>query len=756
MIAVPPPLELVSNPLAARTRVPVVKPLLGLSSGLVALLLVLSPLEIAGHGHSPQDVTPAPAPDRDLGGRQAKAREIQQEAAALLKQAAAADHRESRRLLAEAANRFDSLAAQTAAANTKNGDNPALLSDDLRKELLNAASVLREHIRGQGQVSTSFTEPLLELLERVAARLRTVPLSDLAFQGSYSQTKVAEPVYGGHASAMGPPPDFRAAAGGASIKSPVEFEEVPCIPANTFCGGRTKDHILESGGSGVALFDYDGDGWLDVYVLTAFELSEQREKIPHHNALFRNMGGWSFEDVSAGSGLDVAAWSNGVCVGDYDNDGRLDLYVTTFGPNFLFRNNGDGKFADAAAKAGVQAPGWSTGCAFFDADADGDLDLYVARYVSATWADVPRAQRTLVWRGGPKTMIGPKGMIGEADLFFENRGDGIFMEATNAHGLTDAARAYGFGVVASDYDDDGWIDLFVANDTNPNFLYRNRGRGQFDSVGLASGVALNAEGRAQAGMGVDSADYDGDGRLDLIVTNFAHDTNTLYRNLDGRQFEDVTTAVGLAGPTFVRMGWGTAFFDADLDGDLDLFFANGHIYPDVDDHPKLQESFRQKNQLFLNRDARFVDVSETAGSGLHVTQSSRGLAIGDLDNDGDPDLVISNMDGVPTVLNNRQRTGHHWVAVQIEAPKGNRLCIGARVTINAGGTRQVREIRSGGGYLSQSDLRAYYGLGSYSGLVDVEVRMPGGRIWRRHDEPIDRLIRLQLDDRQSEQPRIKR
>jgi enediyne biosynthesis protein E4 len=438
-----------------------------------------------------------------------------------------------------------------------------------------------------------------------------------------------------------------------------------------------------------------------------------------------------------------------VCAGDYDDDGRLDLYVTAFGPNFLFRNTGNGTFADTAAKAGVQAAGWSTGCAFFDADADGDLDLYVARYVSASWGDVPRAQRTLVWRGGPKTMVGPKGIIGEADLFFENRGDGTFIEATDAHGLTDAARAYGFGVVATDYDDDGWIDLYVANDTNPNFLYRNDGHGRFESLGLAAGVALNAEGRAQAGMGVDSGDYDGDGRQDLIVTNFAHDTNTLYRNLDRRLFEDVTAAAGLAGPTFVRMGWGTAFVDADLDGNLDVFFANGHIYPNVDDYQDLRESFRQKNQLFLNRAGRFVDVSETAGSGLQVTKSSRGLAIGDLDNDGDLDLVITNMDDVPTVLNNRQRTGHHWVAIQIENAGRNRFGIGARVTIDAGGTRQVREVRSGGSYLSQNDLRAYYGLGSYSGLVNVEVRMPGGRTWRWDRQPIDRLIRLTLDNQGS-------
>jgi enediyne biosynthesis protein E4 len=625
-----------------------------------------------------------------------------------------------------------------------------------QQALREASTRLRTRLRSAPNEAFS-SASFVALLDRVAASDRAAG-QELEFQGSYTQPTTKEPAYGGHGSAMGPAPTEMPRA---AVTSPVQFEDVPCLATKTYCGGRTKDHILESGGSGVAMFDYDGDGRLDIYLVTAFELTDAREKIPHRNALYRNEGDWTFRDVSAGSGLEVAAWGSGVCAGDYDNDGRLDLYVTNFGPNFLFRNNGNGTFTDVAPDAGVASlpraartasstgPGfsagssWSTGCTFFDADADGDLDLYVAGYVSTSWSELARAHRTLVWRGGPKTMIGPIGLPGEPDAFFENVGNGRFVDATAARGLSDTARGYGYGVLATDYDADGWVDLYVANDTSPNFLYRNRGDGHFESVGLESGVAMNGEGRAQAGMGVDSADYDGDGRLDFVVTNFAHDVNTLYRNRGAQQFEDVTSAVGLAAPTFVRMGWGTAFMDADLDGRVDLFFANGHIYPNVDDYPDLQETYRQKNQLFVNHGTRFADVSDSAGGGLQVMKSSRGLAVGDLDNDGDLDLVISNMDDVPTVLRNRPQSGHHWAAVQVRAPAGNRFGVGARITIEGGGT-QTREIRSGGSYLSQSALTAHFGLGTFAGPIAVEVRMPGGKTWRWQNQPVDRVLTLEV------------
>ena len=340
-------------------------------------------------------------------------------------------------------------------------------------------------------------------------------------------------------------------------------------------------------------------------------------------------------------------------------------------------------------------------------------------------------------------MVGPAGLPGEADLFFENVGHGRFVEATDRHGLSDRSRAYGYGVVATDYDDDGFVDLFVANDSNPNFLYHNLGNGRFESVGLEAGVAVNGDGRAQAGMGADAGDYDGDSRVDLVLTTFAHDRYTLYRSIDGRHFEDASAA-GIAAPTFVRMGWGAAFIDADLDRRLDLFFANGHIFSDVDRFPQLGETYRQKNQLFLNLGGRFRDVSDRAGAGLQLAAVGRGLAVGDLDNDGDVDIIVNNMDAPPTLLENRQQTKHHWLAVRAAAPAGNRFAIGARVTVSGGGTKQMREIRSGGSFLSQNDLRAYFGLGDYAGPVDVEIRMPGGRRWEWKQLPSDRLHLLTL------------
>src|SRR6185436_7786975 len=314
----------------------------------------------------------------------------------------------------------------------------------LRRELRRAASELTSLASRDTRGAVSAIGPVLALLEKVRAQLEGEVALGLTFQGSYSQTKPKDPAYGGHASAMGPAPANVPLPGDAA-PVPVTFELGARLPWQMHCGGPTKDHILESACSGLALFDYDGDGLLDIYLVTAPELTPARERVAHRNALYRNLGGWKFEDVSRQAGVDLAAWGSGVCAGDFDGDGRLDLYVTNWGPNALFRNRGDGTFENVAARAGVEAGGWSTGCTFFDADGDGDLDLYVARYVETTWESVARAQRTLRWRGGPQIMVGPTGLPGEADLFFENDGHGRFVEATDRHGLTDRSRAYGYG-----------------------------------------------------------------------------------------------------------------------------------------------------------------------------------------------------------------------------------------------------------------------------------------------------------------------
>jgi hypothetical protein len=597
------------------------------------------------------------------------------------------------------------------------------------------------------------------VLDRVGYRLRGGTDVKLVFEGSFSKSKPGapeEPAYGGHATAaMGPPPTEAPAASAPERASTIRFDPVRGqLTEPTFGGGPSKWHLVESGGNGVALLDYDGDGLLDIYAVSAFELDERngRARVPHRNALYRNLGGMRFKNVAAEAGVDAAAWGYGTCAGDFDGDGKLDLYVTNYGRNLLYRNKGDGTFEEVAEKAGVAAGGWSTGCAFLDADGDGDLDLYVARYVTAPEEEVAAPDKFLVWRGVAKVMLGPAGLPGAADIFYENQGDGTFKEATEKFGLTDTTKAYGFGVVATDYDGDGWPDIFVANDSNPNFLYRNRSGHGFESVGLMAGVALNGEGRAQAGMGADAGDFDGDGLVDIAVATFAFDHNSLYRNLGDGTFEDASQRVGLAAATLKEMTWGLAFLDADLDGKPDLYFGNGHLFPQVDEYPQLQESYAQKDQIFLNEGERFRDVSATAGRGLAVQKCSRAVAVGDLDNDGDPDLVVSAMDEEPTLLENAQRTGHHWVGVEVRQKGPNPFAIGARVTLEEpSGRKQIREVRSGGGYLSQNDLRALFGLGDGKGPLTVEVRL-GGKRWRFPAVATDRYTTVVLDDEHIARP----
>ncbi len=565
---------------------------------------------------------------------------------------------------------------------------------------------------------------------------------------TYETNKIAAPAAAGHASAPGPAPAQRSASDDLSdprlADLSVQFEALELNGARTYFGSPRKDHILEWGGAGVALIDYDADGLLDIFVVNGSEISGGRV-IPHRNLLYRNLGNWKFEEVARSARIDAAGWGAGVCAGDYDGDGRLDLYVTNFGANFLFRNKGGGTFEETGRAAGADLQGWSTGCSFFDADGDGRLDLYVAKYMTTAWPEVLTQKRTMLWRGGPAVMAGPQGLPAAADVFLHNEGSGRFRDRTEWLNLKPGSVSHGFDVLTTDTNGDGSVDIFVANDSDPNFLFRNRGNGRFDEVALESGVAFNAEGRAQAGMGASAGDFDGDGRLDIALTAFAHDTNTLYRNLGRGMFDDASEAAGLKARTFERLGWGVAFLDADVDGRPDLFFANGHIYPQVDQYPQLRETYRQENQLLLNRDGRFLDVSPAAGSGLRVAKPYRGVAVGDLDNDGRQDLVVTANDDTPTILRNRAVARNHWVNLRFVCPPPNAFCIGASVRIDAGGRKQIQEIRSGGGYVSQSDLRLHFGLGNYGGRIDVAVVLPGGREASWRSVETDRFVVLRID-----------
>jgi hypothetical protein len=492
-------------------------------------------------------------------------------------------------------------------------------------------------------------------------------------------------------------------------------------------GGPNKEHILESVGTGAAFVDYDRDGRLDIFLVNAWLLEEEPSGVARKdgNILFCNTGQGKFEDVTDRAGLRDRSWGCGVCAADYNNDGWVDLYVTNFGPNRLYRNRGDGTFEEVGEKAGVADSGWSTGSAFFDADGDGDLDLYVANYIDCTFDEVLAARRTILWREKVKVLAGPFGMRGGKDSFYRNNGNGTFTDATIDAGMEDVAESYGLGVLASDLDEDGDIDIYVANDSNPNSLYRNEGNGTFTEIGSWSGAGLSGEGVAQAGMGVDAGDFDGDGRQDIFVTNFVQDTATLYRNEGSLLFVDISGPLRLKAATYDVLKWGCAFFDYDHDADLDIVIANGHIYPQVDDVPELKETYRQKMMLLRNDSGRLNDVSPDAGSGFASPISARGLATGDYDDDGDLDLLVTAMDAPPLLLRNDTEASGHWLKLRVLNRHGS-PAINARVSVTAGKATQTRELRSGSSYASQNALELHFGLGKSPRAEKVEVRWPGG------------------------------
>lgn len=499
-------------------------------------------------------------------------------------------------------------------------------------------------------------------------------------------------------------------------------------------GTAEKWTILETTGSGACLFDAEGDGDLDLYLVnggTLAGLADKAGKPAASDAFYLNDGGGRFEDATAAAGFGVLerSWGGGCAAADPDNDGDTDLLITNFGPPVYYRNDGRGYYSDATAAAGLTGgtgseSRWSLGAAFFDADGDGDLDLYVANYLFFDPSDGEMLARRCRWKSG-EVMCGPRGFEGQADLFYRNRGDGTFEDASAAAGVTD--KLYGMGVVAGDLDGDGDIDIFVANDSQQNLLLVGDGKAAFRDAAIEAGVALSGDGRPQSGMGTDLGDYDGDGDEDLLVTNFSDDYHTLYRNDGDLLFTDVSAAAGLDPATRSAVGWAAAFFDFDNDGDLDLFTASGHVYPGVENFDAAT-SFRQRNQLFENNGhGGFREVAAESGEALAAPGNGRGVAIGDLDEDGDLDLVVVNSDGPPVLLRNQGGNRLPWIKLKLQGTKSPRDGTGTRVDLFAGGKRQFREARRNTGYLSSHDPRLHFGLGEAKGVERIELRWPSGK-----------------------------
>jgi hypothetical protein len=507
---------------------------------------------------------------------------------------------------------------------------------------------------------------------------------------------------------------------------------------------------LETIGSGVALLDYDNDGWLDIYLVngSTFEALKGKESAPRAMLLHNNHDG-TFTDVTEKAGVANLRWGFGVAVADYDNDGWPDIYVANFGKNRLYHNRHDGTFTDVAEKVGVALGGWSTGPTWGDYDHDGLLDLFVPGYVKFDPDHPPIAGNGVIPPNfcqfrGIAVMCGPRGLPGESDHLFHNNGDGTFTDVSVKAGVSNPNGYYGLAAVFVDVDDDGWLDLAVANDSVPNYLYRNRHDGTFEDVSYASGFALSEDGREQASMGIAVGDYNRDGRVDLFTTTFSDDYKTLYRNDGEASFMDVTYKAGLANPTIPFLSWGTGFLDFDNDGLLDLFIVNGHVYPEVDKQD-WGTTWAERPQLFRNMDGtKFEEVPPATGSGLAAVITGRGAAFGDMFNDGYIDVVINNIDGAPTLLRNVVKNGNHWLTLKlIGGPNSPRDAIGAKVFLTAGGARQRADVVSGGSYGSSSDLRVHFGLGPATKVDKIEIVWPSGTKQTFTVSGVDRFVTVE-------------
>lgn len=516
----------------------------------------------------------------------------------------------------------------------------------------------------------------------------------------------------------------------------------------TVFGGEHKNkYLLETTGCGVAWFDYDNDGWLDVFFVNGTRLEGFRKEEAPTTRLYKNNRNGSFTDVTSASGLARHGWGQGVCIGDYDNDGFDDLFVSYFGRNVLWHNNGNGTFADVSEKAGVAGTKtrWGSGCAFLDYDKDGRLDLFVANYIDLDLKTAPTPESGPCLYKGLMVACGPPGLQGGKNILYRNEGNGTFSDVSPNSGILQTNGTYGLGVLTSDFDNDGWTDIYVANDSAPAALYRNNQNGTFTDIAAEAGAAYSGDGKPQAGMGVSAGDYDGDGWLDIFKTNFSGDTSTLYRNLGtklgGLVFDDVTFAAGI-GLNTRWLGWGCGFLDIDNDGWRDILLVNGHVYPEVE---KLnnEAGYAQRKVLYQNqRNGTFKDITEKIGGALIEPTAGRGSAYGDYDNDGDIDVVINPVNAAPVLMRCDSRSGNNWLAVRTIGVKSNRSGLGARIRVVADERTQIDEVRSGGSYYSQNDPRLHFGLGQATKVKTLEVRWPSGTVDTIADLPVNQIVHI--------------
>ena len=543
--------------------------------------------------------------------------------------------------------------------------------------------------------------------------------------------------------------------GAAIVAAPVQsspalafsFTEIAAAAGFTmptvYGGRKTNRYLLETTGCGAAAFDYDDDGWLDVFIVNGTTLEgfpTGKEPTSH---LYRNRGDGTFEDVTHKAGLALTGWGQGTCAGDYDNDGHTDLFVTFWGTNRLFRNRGDGTFEETTRTAGLETSRkrWGSGCAFLDYDRDGRLDLFAGNYIDLDLSTTPVPESGLCRYKGVPVACGPPGLPGGKNVLYRNQGGGTFSDVSVASGITRARGTYALGVSSLDFDDDGWVDLYVANDSNPSALYRNNRDGTFTDIAVNAGCAYSQDGKPQAGMGVAVGDYNRDGRMDIFKTNFAGDTSTLYGNSGNGLCDDRTFASGI-GRNTRWLGWGVAFLDLNLDGWLDLFLVNGHVYPEVE-QLKTEAGYRQRKVVYVNGgDGRFDDVTERLGGPVIVPKAGRGAAFADFDNDGDVDVLVNNVHDTPDLYRLDVRDKRSWLAVRLMGVQSNRSAIGARVRVIANDVTQVDEVRGGGSYYSQNDLRPHFGLGTATRVDRLDVRWPNGReeMWLNVD--VNRIMTI--------------